>query len=313
VALNKVVVLVGGVGGAKLAHGLAQILEPEQLTVIVNTGDDFWHTGLRICPDLDTVTYTLAGLVDKTNGWGLAGDTTNTLEALRRLGDEAWFRLGDKDIATHLLRTAWLRDGERLTTITQKLTKRLGINHPVLPMTDAPVATMIDTDEYGELEFQTYFVRYRWQPTLKRIRLDGIDTAAMTPEVRDALENADIILFGPSNPWLSIAPILAVPGLRDLVQSRDIPRVAISPIVEGQALKGPAAKLMAELGYQPSADNVAQYYADVINGFVYDQRDADLRISRPRAITFDTIMQSEADRATLAGKVLGWIESWQEQ
>lgn len=309
-ALNNIVVLVGGVGGAKLAHGLAQILPPESLTIIVNTGDDFWHYGLRVCPDLDTVMYTLGGLVDKTNGWGIAGDTRNMLSALKRYGEEAWFGLGDQDIATHLLRTQMWHEGKRLTEITQSLTKRLGISHSILPMTDAPVRTIMDTEEHGELEFQVYFVRYRWQPTVKAIRFDGIEAASVSPEARTALERADAILIGPSNPWLSIDPILSVPGMRSLILSRDVPRVAVSPIVRGGAIKGPAAKLMSELKYEPSARTVADYYNEIINGFVYDERDAGLNLNLKRIVAFDTIMVDDEDRAVLARRILEWIEEW---
>lgn len=309
-ALNNIVVLVGGVGGAKLAHGLAQILSAGSLMVIVNTGDDFWHYGLRVCPDLDTVMYTLGGLVDKTNGWGVAGDTRNMLFALQRYGEDTWFGLGDQDIATHLLRTQMWRAGMRLTEITQSLTKRLGISHPILPMTDAIVSTKLETEEYGELEFQDYFVRYRWQPTVKAIRLDGIEAATVSAEARTALEQADAVLIGPSNPWLSIDPILAVPGMRALILSRDVPRVAVSPIVEGQAIKGPAAKLMSELNYEPSARTVADYYNKIINGFVYDQRDTGMNLNLKHLTTFDTIMVNDEDRAVLAGRILEWIEEW---
>lgn len=302
----KVVVLVGGVGGAKLAHGLAQILPPENLTVIVNTGDDFWHYGLKICPDLDTVMYTLSGLVDKANGWGVGGDTTRLLEALGRYGETPWFRLGDQDVATHLLRTNWIQAGERLTTITGKLNKALGVNCTVLPMTDATVSTMLDTVEQGELEFQPYFVRYRWQPTVKAIRYAGIEAATVSAEVCAAILAADVVLIGPSNPWLSITPILSVPGMRDLLVARDVPRVAVSPIVGGKAIKGPAAKLMAELGYTVSAETVVQVYGNAITGFVYDETDADLRIAGLDAVTFNTVMQSDADRASLARHILEW-------
>lgn len=302
----NVVVLVGGVGGAKLAHGLAQILPPENLTVIVNTGDDFWHYGLRICPDLDTVMYTLSGLVDKVNGWGVAGDSTRMLEALGRYGELPWFKLGDQDVATHLLRTNELQAGERLTTITGKLNRALGVQLAVLPMSDALVSTMLDTVEYGELEFQVYFVRYRWQPTVTAIRYAGIEAANVSEEVKAAIGAADIIMIAPSNPWLSICPILSLPGMRDLLISRDIPRVAVSPIVGGKAIKGPAAKLMAELGYTVSAQTVVQVYGDVINGFVYDERDADLHVSGLDTVMFDTVMQSDADRAVLARQILEW-------
>jgi LPPG:FO 2-phospho-L-lactate transferase len=308
----NVVVLVGGVGGAKLAHGLAQILPPDRLTVIVNTGDDFWNYGLRICPDIDTVMYTLAGLVDKTNGWGVAGDTRNVLGALQRYGEETWFGLGDQDIATHLLRTQALLLGESLTSVTQRLTKALGIFHTILPMTDAQVATKLDTVEKGMLDFQVYFVRHRWQPTVRAIHFEGIEGAALSPEVGRAIDQADVILLGPSNPWLSIAPILAVPGMRERLTARAVPRVALSPIVGGQAVKGPAAKLMAELRYEVSARAVADYYQGIINGFVYDERDQELMIDTLQTATFDTIMQTDADRVALAREILEWI-MWRQQ
>jgi LPPG:FO 2-phospho-L-lactate transferase len=310
VALKKIVTLAGGVGGAKLAHGLAQILEPEQLTIIVNTGDDFWHYGLRICPDLDTVMYTLAGLVDKTNGWGIGGDTRNTLGALKRLGVDTWFGLGDQDIATHLLRTEMLREGHSLTQVTRHLTNNLGVKYTILPMTDSPVATIIDTIEHGELDFQVYFVKMRWQPIVKSLRLDGIESAVMSAEVKQAIAEADVILFGPSNPWLSITPILSVPGIKQALMNRDVPRVAITPIIQGEAIKGPAGKIMAELNYESSAKSIVTYYGEVLNGFVYDERDTSLDMSMTRATAFDTIMRSDSDRVVLARKVLDWIEKW---
>lgn len=306
----KVVVLVGGVGGAKLAYGLAQVLAPEDLTIIVNTADDFWLYGLRICPDLDTIMYTLSGLVDKTNGWGIAGDTKHALEAFARLGEESWFGLGDQDLATHILRTRWLRAGHRLTEVTSNLTKKLGISQQVLPMTDAPVASMIDSVEYGLLDFQSYFVRYRWEPTVKSLKLDGIEQATVSEEVQMALKQADMLLIGPSNPWLSINPILSVPGMRDLMTQRDIPRVAVSPIVGGEAIKGPAAKMMVELGYESSAQAVASYYKDFINGFVYDQADAGLEIPVSQGMACNTIMKTDNDKVFLARTVIDWIRGW---
>ncbi len=306
----KVVVFVGGVGGAKLAYGLAQVLPPEQLTIIVNTGDDFWLYGLRICPDLDTILYTLSGLVDPANGWGIANDTTQMLQALQRYGEETWFRLGDQDIATHLLRTQWWREGIRLTEIERRLATRLGVKYSILPMSDAPIATMVDTVEYGELDFQTYFVRYRWQPRVKALRWAGIESASLTPEIEQALTNADYFIIGPSNPWLSIAPILAVPGLRELLISREIPRIAITPIVRGTAIKGPAAKLMGELGLEISARTVAKYYEGIINGFVYDEQDAPLEMPLERTQTLNTIMTTNSDRIFLAKSVMEWISNW---
>ncbi len=304
--LPNVVVLVGGVGGAKLAHGLAQVLPPDKLTVIVNTGDDMWYYGLRICPDLDTVMYTLAGVVDKAKGWGLSDDTTRMLDGLRRYGEEAWFGLGDQDVATHLLRTQALRAGETLTQVTARLSRALGVQTRVVPMTDAQVATLVDTAEYGEIEFQEYFVRYRWQPTVRAIRFAGIETASVSETVRLALERADVILIGPSNPWLSILPILSVPGMRDLLMSRTVPRIAVSPIVEGRAIKGPAAKIMAELGYTVSARTVVEFYGDLLTGFVYDKRDADLHIEELPTAMFDTVMHVEADRMLLAREIIDW-------
>jgi LPPG:FO 2-phospho-L-lactate transferase len=307
---GSVVVLVGGVGGAKLAHGLAQSLAPERLTVIVNTGDDFWHYGLRVCPDLDTVSYTLAGLVDKANGWGLAEDTTQLLDALRRYGESPWFRLGDQDVATHLLRSQAIRAGERLTSVTARLNRALGVEPVILPMSDAEVATIIDTVEYGELPFQEYFVRYRWQPTVRAIRFDGIEKAVVSPEAAAAIVAADAILIAPSNPWLSIQPILSVPGMRALLLARDVPRIAVSPIVAGKAIKGPAAKLMAELGYTVSPRTIADLYREVANGFVYDYRDREIAVDAIRAVTLETVMATEADRAALARSILNWANHW---
>jgi LPPG:FO 2-phospho-L-lactate transferase len=306
----KVTVLVGGVGGAKLAYGLARILPPEDLSVIVNTGDDFELYGLRICPDLDTILYTLAGMVDRANGWGIGGDTIHMLDALRRYGEETWFRLGDQDVATHLLRTQWLSQGIPLTDVMAHFSRALGVAVPILPMSDQPVATMVDTVEYGEIAFQTYFVRYRWQPTVKGLRLAGIERAAMTAPVRAALTAADVVLIAPSNPWLSIDPILALPGMRALLEARPVPRVAVTPIVGGRAIKGPAAKLMHELGYPVSPQTVAEHYGTLINGFVYDEVDAGLMLRLPRTVAFDTVMKTEDDRIDLARNVLQWIKGW---
>jgi LPPG:FO 2-phospho-L-lactate transferase len=308
-ALQNIVALVGGVGGAKLAHGLAQILPPEALTVIVNTGDDFDLYGLRICPDLDTVMYTLAGWVDPVNGWGVAGDSDAMLTTLRAYGEQPWFRLGDRDLATHLLRTEALRRGERLTTITQRLTKAAGISCTVLPMCDADAPTIVDTVEHGRLAFQEYFVRHRWQPTVRGLDYGGVN-AEPSPEVRAALEHADAILIAPSNPWLSVAPLLALRGMHDLLLSREVPRVAITPIVGGRALKGPAAKLMGELGFEVSARTVAEHYGAIINGFVYDERDIRETPPSVRHFICDTVMTTDAARAELARRVLAWIESW---
>ncbi len=304
---QRVVVLVGGVGGAKLVLGLQQVLPPENLTVIVNTGDDFWHYGLRICPDLDTVLYTLSGRVDRKNGWGLAGDTRTTLEALRELGEAPWFGLGDRDIATHMLRTHLLREGYSLSRVVERLAQGLAVQPRVLPMTDDTVATRVQTAEYGELEFQEYFVRHRWQPTVQSLRYEGADQATLPDAVRHALQQADVILFGPSNPWLSIAPILAVPGMQEALVAADVPRVAVTPIVEGRSLKGPAAKLMRELGYEVTVSAVARFYDSVINNFIYDERDNPFWGGQVRLHALDTIMQTDADKARLARQILEWV------
>ncbi|MEP6987388.1 MAG: 2-phospho-L-lactate transferase CofD family protein, partial [Chloroflexota bacterium] len=254
---------------------------------------------------------TLSGLVNKENGWGVAGDTFNTINAMRRYGEDAWFGLGDQDMATHLLRTRWLREGQSLTEITIRLTKKLGIHQQILPMTNAPVATIVDTKEYGEIDFQTYFVRYRWQPTVTNLQLAGIKGASVSQEVEKAITEADVLLIGPSNPWLSINPILSVPGMRELIVKRDIPRVAISPIVGGEAIKGPAAKLMLELGHKAvSAEAVAHYYGDVINGYVYDVVDGDLTVPQQNVTKFETIMKTDEIKVALARNVLEWIEQW---
>ncbi|MDQ7025676.1 MAG: 2-phospho-L-lactate transferase [Anaerolineae bacterium] len=307
IAEKNIVVFVGGVGGAKLALGLQQVVAPEHLTTIVNTGDDFWHYGLRICPDIDTVLYTLSGRVDPINGWGLSDDSTIMLETLRSLGEDAWFTLRDKDLATHLLRTKMLREGYSLTDVVGHLAKVQGIQPTVLPMTDAEVPTIVNTVEHGELEFQSYFVQHRWQPTVKSLYFKNIDQATMTDSVRQAIQNADIILFAPSNPWLSIAPILSVPGMRDAIIARDVPRVAVTPIIQGKAVKGPAAKLMGELGYDVSPSSVAAYYEDVLTGFVYDIRDENVETYDLKTISFDTMMLTDEDKARLAREILIWL------
>jgi LPPG:FO 2-phospho-L-lactate transferase len=316
----RVVVFVGGVGGAKLAYGLSRVLPPEQLTVIVNVADDFWHYGLRICPDLDTIMYTLSNLVDPVNGWGIADDTTAMLKSMQRYGEETWFTLKDQDLATHLLRTYWLHEGVPLTEITQRLASRLGITCSLLPVTDDPIMTVVHTEEHGSLEFQEYFVKYRWQPRVQSLEYRGATDARMTSEVRRALEDADVILFGPSNPWLSIAPIVAVPGIADLIKSRNIPRVAVTPIVDGRAVKGPAAKIMDELGLEISAQTVLEFYSDLLNGFIADVRDdatitnlvqtQNLHMPRYLLKSFDTMMGDAQSKIMLSQKILETIEGW---
>lgn len=307
----RVLALVGGVGGAKLALGLQGVLPEGALTVVVNTADDMWHYSLRICPDVDTVLYTLSGRVDPVNGWGVAGDSVTTLETLRALGAEAWFRLGDKDMATHLLRTHMLREGATMTQITAHLAGALGVKARVLPMSDDFIETRITTTEYGTLGFQEYFVKHRWQATVTALAYEGADVARMTPQVRDAIAQADVIFFAPSNPFLSIAPILSVPNLREALLERRVPRIAVSPIVAGQAIKGPAAKIMRELGMEASAQAVAQWYGALANGFAYDVREASFaaNVNGQVARAFDTMMITTQDKERLARELLAWAQA----
>ncbi len=304
---KNIVALAGGVGGAKLAHGLAQILEPEQLTVVVNTGDDFEHLGLHIAPDLDTVMYTLAGLANPETGWGLAGETWNFLDALHRLGGETWFRLGDRDLATHIERSRRLWAGESLTQVTARLGAMLGIAPRVLPMTDDIVSTMVNTDE-GELEFQEYFVHRQCAPRVRGFRFAGLEHALPTEAVLAALDGAEAIIFCPSNPFVSLDPILKLAGVRERVQAKGA--VAVSPIVGGQAIKGPAAKMFSELGWAPSAPAVAAHYAGLLRGFVMDTIDATLQpeveTEAVRVLITNTLMRTDSDRARLAREVLNF-------
>lgn len=311
-ALDKdIVVLIGGVGGAKLASGLAQIVPARRLTFVVNTGDDFWHLGLKICPDLDTLMYTLAGLADPDGGWGLRDDSAITLEALNaNYGVDTWFRLGDKDLATHLLRSERLRDGSSLTELTKCLSSAMGVEQVLLPMSDDEIPTMIDTIEYGELGFQEYFVKHQWQPAVKSIRHAGCENSSLTDDVRSALSAADIVLIAPSNPWLSLAPILSVKGMRDLLTTLDAPIVAVTPIIGGAAVKGPTAKIMAELGQEVTAANIADFYSGIINGFVNDLKNEPLGRKELRSVKLDTLMNTEHDKRSLAQATLDWIESW---
>lgn len=307
----KVVALAGGVGGAKLADGLARLLPPDELTVVVNTADDFtWH-GLHISPDLDTVMYTLAGTANPETGWGVAGDTFRALDMLGRYGRETWFHVGDSDLATHVLRTHLLRQGMTLTAVTAALGRALGVGATILPMSDERVETVVETDR-GDLPFQEYFVRYGWQPVVQRIRWDGLDAARPAPGVVPALQTADAVVICPSNPFVSIGPILALPGVRATLRAaRRV--LAVSPIIGGRALKGPAAKMMAELGQPVSAVSVAQSYADFLNAFILDWVDSAevpwIEALGVRPFITDTIMQDQAERVRLAQQVLRLAES----
>jgi LPPG:FO 2-phospho-L-lactate transferase len=300
----KIIALAGGVGGAKLAHGLAQILPPEDLTVIVNTGDDFEHLGLTICPDLDTVCYTLAGLANPETGWGRKNETWNVISNIERLGGSNWFRLGDQDFATHIERTRRLKEGKSLSQVTKEFCTAWGIKQTVLPMSDSPVRTIVDTDE-GELAFQEYFVHRHCEPRVKGFRFDGVEGAQPTVGADEALAAADAVVICPSNPWVSIDPILRV--LKEINK----PVVAVSPIIGGKTVKGPAAKMYAELGIEPSALAVAEHYRNLLTGFVLDNQDRQLsdNFKTSKILVTDTLMNSPADRARLATDVLQFVGS----
>lgn len=308
-----ILALAGGVGGARLASGLALALAPGELAVAVNVGDDFEHLGLSISPDLDTVMYTLAGMQNPKTGWGRAGETWHFMETLARLGGDAWFRLGDHDLAVHVERTRRLRGGEALSAITASFCARLGITHAVLPVTDAPLRTMVNTDA-GELGFQDYFVRRRCEPVVCGFRFDGADTAGPSTPLAQLLEPGAIegLIICPSNPWLSIAPMLAVAQLRAFLESKQVPVVAVSPIVAGSAVKGPAAKIMRELGIETSALGVTRHYGALVDGWVIDTLDATLDpaiVSGGCAVAIaDTIMSSPDKSRRVAGEAISLMQ-----
>jgi LPPG:FO 2-phospho-L-lactate transferase len=297
----KIVALAGGVGGAKLAHGLAQILPPEDLTVIVNTGDDFEHLGLSISPDLDTVCYTLAGLANPETGWGRAGETWQAITNVKKLGGPDWFNLGDQDIATHLERTRRLKEGQTLSQITRDFCGSWGIRHSVVPMSDNPVRTIVITDE-GELPFQEYFVHRHCGPRVKGFRFDGIGVAEPAAGAREAIDSAAAVVICPSNPWVSIDPILRV------FKKINKPVVAVSPIIGGETVKGPAAKMYRELGIEPSARAVANHYRGLLTGYVLDTVDSGLANDiEVKTLATNTLMKSAEDRRRLAQDVLHLI------
>ncbi len=308
-AERPVVLLAGGVGGAKLAHGLAAHLA-ERLTIVVNTADDVERHGLAIWPDHDTVMYTLAGLDDRQRGWGLRDETWHVMDELRRLGQDAWFALGDRDIATHLFRTELLRDGTRPTEAARRLQAALGLTTRILPMSDDPVRTRVLTDD-GWLDFQEYFVRRHQAPAVREVAFDGAVGARATWEVTSAIQAAAAILVAPSNPIVSIGPILAVPGIPEALaqaRQRETPIVAVSGIVGGKALKGPADRMLESLGHESSALGVARLYAAWVDAFVIDEVDAELEAPIRElgldVLVTDTIMTDDASRARLAGEML---------
>lgn len=309
---NHILALSGGVGGAKLAAGLAAVLPPEQLTIVVNTGDDFEHLGLTICPDIDSVVYALAGLNDTVRGWGVAGESWQAMAMLKTLGEADWFNLGDRDMAMHLARSWRLRAGETLSSVTARLTGALGIAHRVVPMTDGSLRTLIETDA-GTMEFQRWFVGEQCRPAVRAIRFDGAG-AAPSPGFAEALARPDLaaVVLCPSNPFLSVDPILSLGRVRERLLALDVPRVAVSPLIGGKAVKGPLGKLLAERG-QDFGDGggnsaIAAHYGPLIDHWLIDRRDdADAAGLRGRGLGVtlaDTLMRSGADRERLARAVL---------
>ncbi|MEA3438994.1 MAG: 2-phospho-L-lactate transferase [Chloroflexota bacterium] len=301
----NVVALAGGVGGAKLVDGLAQVMNPENLTVIVNTGDDFEHLGLYICPDLDTVCYTLAGIANPVMGWGRADETWNVMDSLSALGGPTWFRLGDRDLGLHLERTRRLHVGDTLSQIMTDFCASWGISVKILPMSDDVVPTWVYTDE-GELPFQEYFVHRQCNPRVKGFRFNGVEHANPAPGVIESLHQADLVVICPSNPWVSVDPILSIPGIRQMVAERRT--LAVSPIVGGKALKGPAAKMYSELGIDPSVISVSQHYNGLLDGLVMDTLDVGqagfVEGSGILPYVTDTVMKNRQDRKRLASQVL---------
>lgn len=307
--MSQVVVITGGVGGAKLVLGLVHALPEWSVTAIVNTADDFEHLGLAISPDIDTLLYTLANKANVAQGWGREGESWSFMTALRELGGEDWFQLGDGDLALHVLRSMGLRHGRPLSAIVADFARAWGISASVLPMSDDAVRTVVETDA-GTMPFQRYFVASRCEPVVRSIRFEGADKARPAAGVIEAITDpaTRAILIAPSNPFLSIDPVLGVPGIRDALVAASAPVVAVSPIVGGKAVKGPTTKLMAELGIEPSAASVARHYADFLDGLLVDERDRqeDLPVAQARA---DTLMLSLDDRIRVARAALSLADS----
>jgi LPPG:FO 2-phospho-L-lactate transferase len=298
-----IVALAGGVGGARLANGLAAIRSPDELLIAVNVGDDFTHMGLTICPDIDTVTYTLAGLNDQQRGWGVRGETWSFMDAMAGMGGPDWFALGDRDLALHVNRTHRIAQGSSLTEVTRAITQALGIEHCIVPVSDDPIRSIIVSDQ-GELGFQDYFVRLQCGPRFEGIRFDGAQSARPNPALMQALgdERLEAIVICPSNPILSIAPVLAVPGITEQLHNRRAPCIAVSPFIGGEAIKGPAAKILREMGEVPGARAVARHYAGLVDAILCDAADPDAGqvIDGIRLIAEDTLMQGPEGQARLA-------------
>jgi LPPG:FO 2-phospho-L-lactate transferase len=308
----QITALAGGVGASKLLLGMSHMMDPRALTVIVNTGDDIVLHGLHISPDLDIVTYTLAGAVNPKTGWGLRGDTFHALENLKRYGQESWFNLGDRDLATHIVRTAMMRMGATLTDVTESIRRAWRVEARILPMCDAPVPTLIRTEK-GIMHFQEYLVKFRTAPVVKELIFDGVKKSRPAPGVLEAIRSADGIIICPSNPLISIGPILAVPGIRSAMQERREVVVAVCPIVGGKSLKGPSDKMMRQLGYEVSALGVARLYQEIAGTMIIDKADAVLKRKIEalgmRVEICATTMNTLADKERLARDVLGVLRA----
>lgn len=308
----KVTALAGGIGASKFLLGLASVMPPEDITIIANTGDDIELFGFRICPDIDTVTYTLAGVINEDTGWGLKGDTFECLRWLSRYGEASWFNLGDHDLATHIFRTNQLRAGRSLSEVTDNIRRSLGVGSTILPMTDAYTPTRVVTDE-DEMHFQEYFVRRRCEPRVREIRFDNIKSALPATGVLNAILESDAVVICPSNPFISIGPILAVPGVREALRETPATVVAITPIIGGKALKGPAADMLRDLGHEVSARGVAGMYTDFIDLFVLDEVDADIeaeiRTLGSQVVVTNTLMNTLEDKQQLAQRMLKAIRN----
>jgi LPPG:FO 2-phospho-L-lactate transferase len=304
---SKITALAGGVGASKLLLGLYDVMHPSRLTAIVNTGDDIVLHGLKISPDLDIVTYTLAGVIDPAKGWGFRGETFHLLKRLVVFGRVNWFNLGDRDLATHIHRTTMLAEGKSLTDAAESIRIALGVRSSILPMCDQPVPTIIDSDE-GPLHFQEYLVKRRAEPVVRGIRFDGVETASPAPGVLDAIRDADRIVICPSNPLISIGPILAVRGIREGLRARRKDVVAVCPIVGGKSLKGPSDKMLAQLGYASSAYGVAKLYSDFTGTFVVDPADraqvGAIEAFGMKVVVVPTVMKTRSDKRKLARSLL---------
>ncbi|HJZ66774.1 MAG TPA: 2-phospho-L-lactate transferase [Blastocatellia bacterium] len=299
----KITALAGGIGASKLLLGLVAVMPPEDISVIANTGDDVELFGLRICPDIDTVTYTLAGVINFNIGWGLKGDTFECLRWLERYGEACWFNLGDRDLATHIFRSSKLRNDRTLTEVTDQIRRALGVRSTIIPMTDSYTPTRVLTDE-GEMHIQEYFVRRRCEPRVRKIIYDNIESVEPPAEVRNAILESDAVIVCPSNPFISIGPILAVPGVREMLRETRALIIAITPIVGGRALKGPAAEMLRDLGHEVSARAIAAMYRDFADVFVLDEVDAsieaDIASLGIRTVATNTVMNTAEDKRQLA-------------